>query len=169
MNKKWIAVAVFLLIVMVLAMVLSEMLSSKEEKEKEKEPAVESEITEEEMETPEEVAEEFLTIIYEYDTAERMFFEGADKMMTKEAYEKLIPMPSEEIVEEYFHMKSELDRFLLYKREMSANEMEILAEVYFSISGSGDYTQRQIVRLYMEFANKHWLITDCSVLNTEGE
>ena len=90
--------------------------------------------------------------------------------MTKAAYEQLVPMPSEEVMDDgYFHMQSSLENYLIYKREISETEVELVAEIHFSVSGSGDYTQRQIVKLCMQLENKQWIITGCSVLDTEGD
>ena len=123
-----------------------------------------------EIEPPETVAGEFFSVIYEYDTSKRLFYEGAEAYMTKVAYEQLLPMPSEESADDVFlHMQSSLENFLIYKREISETEVELMAEIHFSVSGSGKYTQRQIVKLRMQMENRQWIITECSVIDTEGE
>lgn len=170
MKKKWIVLAIYLLVVVGVMVGLIMTLPDEPKEVTIKGANIEMVEMNSEIKSPETVAGEFFAVIYEYDTSKRLFYEGADMFMTKEAYEQLLPMPSEENIEEpYFHMKSSLEHFLIYKREVSATEVELMAEVHFSLSGSGVYTQRQIVKLYMELDGEQWLITACNVLDTEGE
>ena len=170
MKKKWIILVIYLLAV-VGAMVGLFMTLPDEPKEVKIEGAnVKVEELKSETRSPETVAGEFFPVIYEYDTSKRLFYEGAEAYMTKEAYEQLLPMPSEEGTDDvFFHMQSRLENFLIYKREISETEVELMAEVHFSVSGSGEYTQRQIVKLRMQLENGQWIITACTVMDTEGE
>ena len=170
MKKKWVILVIYLLLVIGVIVGLIMTLP-----EKPKEVVIKGNTDEvieidSDIETPETVAGKFFSVIYEYDTSEKMFYEGAEVYMTKEAYEQLVPMPSEEVMDDgFFHMQSSLENYLIYKREISETEVELVAEIYFSVSGSGDYTQRQIVKLCMQLEGKQWIITECSVLDTEGE
>ena len=170
MKKKWVILVIYLLLVIGVMVGLIMTLP-----EKPKEVVIKGNTDEvieidSDIETPETVAGKFFSVIYEYDTSERMFYEGAEGYMTKEAYEQLVPMPSEEVMDDgFFHMQSSLENYLIYKREISETEVGLVAEIHFSVSGSGFYTQRQIVKLCMQLEGKQWIITECSVLDTEGE
>lgn len=170
MKKKWIILVIYLLVV-VGAMAGLIMTLPDEPKEAAMEgTCVEVVEMDSEIESPETVAGKFFSVIYEYDTSKRLFYEGAEAYMTKEAYEQLLPMPSVESTDDvFFHMQSSLESFLIYKREISETEIELMAEVHFSVSGSGKYTQRQIIKLCMQLENRQWMITECSVIDTEGE
>lgn len=170
MKKKWIILVIYLLVVVGAMAGLIMTLPDEPKKATMEETCVEVVEMDSEIESPETVAGEFFSVIYEYDTSKRLFYEGAEVYMTKEAYEQLLPMPSEESTDDvFFHMQSSLDNFLIYKREISETEVELMAEVHFSISGSGKYTQRQIIKLRMQMENRQWIIAECSVIDTEGE
>lgn len=170
MKKKWIILVIYLFVVVGVMVGLFMTLPKEPKKVVINGTNVEVIEMDSDIESPETVASEFFSVIYEYDTSERMFYEGAEAYMTKEAYEQLLPMPSEENTDDvFFHMQSSLKNFLIYKREINEKEVELVAEIYFCVSGSGEYTQRQIVKLCMELGNKQWVITECSVLDTEGE
>lgn len=169
MDKKGIAFIIYLIVVAVVlvCLVCTKPKETKETKQQETEIEVVQEGDEQEL--PDTITEEFIKIIYEYDTSERKYFEGADEYMTTEAYEKFIPLPADEDVGEvYFHMQSEIQSYQLYKRVISDEQVEFVAEIYFTVSGSGEYSQCHIVKLCLE-NDEGWLITSCDVLTTEGE
>jgi len=170
MKKKMIILVIYLLVVAGALAGLIMTLPDEPKKATIEGTCVEVVEMDSEIESPEIVAGEFFSVIYEYDTSKRLFYEGAEAYMTKEAYEQLLPMPSEEKAEDvFFHMQSSLENFLIYKRQISETEVELMAEIHFSVSGSGKYTQRQIVKLRMQMENKQWIITECNVIDTEGE
>jgi len=170
MKKKWIILVIYLLVVVGVMAGLIMTLPDEPKKASIEGACVEVVEKDSEIEPPETVAGEFFSVIYEYDTSKRLFYEGAEAYMTKEAYEQLLPMPSEENTEDvFFHMQSRLEDFLIYKREISETEVELMAEVHFSVSGSGEYMQRQIIKLRMQLENEQWIITACTVMDTEGE
>lgn len=170
MQRKGIVLTIYLAFVLIVLVILFLTLPDEAPKEQKIESCIELTEMESEIKEPETVAEEFFSIIYEYDTSKRLFYEGAEAYMTKEAYEQLLPMPSEGNTEDvFFHMQSRLEDFLIYKREISETEVELMAEVHFSVSGSGEYMQRQSVKLRMQLENEQWIITACTVMDTEGE
>ena len=170
MKKKWIILVIYLLLVVGAMVGLFITLPDEPKKVVIEGSKVEEVERNSKTESPEIVAGEFFSVIYEYDTSMRLFYEGAEAYMTRDAYEQLLPMPSEDNTEDvFFHMQSRLEDFSIYKREISETEVELMAEVHFSVSGSGEYTQRQIVKLRMQLENEQWIITACTVMDTEGE
>ena len=170
MKKKWIILVIYLLLVVGAMVGLFITLPDEPKKVVIEGSKVEEVERNSKTESPEIVAGEFFSVIYEYDTSTRLFYEGAEAYMTRDAYEQLLPMPSEDNTEDvFFHMQSRLEDFLIYKRAISETEVELMAEVHFSVSGSGEYTQRQIVKLRMQLENGQWIITACTVMDTEGE
>lgn len=170
MKKKWIILVIYLLLVVGAMVGLFITLPNEPKKVVIEGSKVEVVERNSKTESPETVAGEFFSVIYEYDTSTRLFYEGAEEYMTRDAYEQLLPMPSEGNTEDvFFHMQSRLEDFLIYKREISETEVELMAEVHFSVSGSGEYMQRQIIKLRMQLENEQWIITACTVMDTEGE
>lgn len=127
---------------------------------------------EEEKETdPELSAEETLRslaeILYTYDTRERMFYEGADQYMTDKAYEQLVPL--QDTGEEKLpvrQMVSQLKEMTCYFRPVAEGKMEAIAEVWYQLSGTGDYGIRQILKFVLVEDGDGWKVSECTVLDT---
>lgn len=126
----------------------------------------------EEKETdPELSAEETLRslaeILYTYDTRERMFYEGADQYMTDKAYEQLVPL--QDTGEEKLpvrQMVSQLKEMTCYFRPAAEGKMEAIAEVWYQLSGTGDYGIRQILKFVLVEDGDGWKVSECTVLDT---
>ena len=128
MKKKWIILVIYLLLVVGAMVGLFITLPDEPKKVVIEGSKVEEVERNSKTESPEIVAGEFFSVIYEYDTSTRLFYEGAEAYMTRDAYEQLLPMPSEGNTEDvFFHMQSRLEDFSIYKREISETEVELLA------------------------------------------
>lgn len=122
----------------------------------------------EEILTVEETVNAFVAIIYDYDTSERAFYEGAEEYMTESAYAKLIPMQENEEPIDALHMISVLDEAKHYYREVAEEQVEVLSEVWYRVSGTGEYRIRQILKLKLVL-KEQWLVQECGVLDTLEE
>lgn len=115
----------------------------------------------------EETLRAFAEILYTYDTRERMFYEGADRYMTDKAYEQLVPLQDAE--EENIpvrQMVSRLKEITCYFRPTAKGKIEAMAEVWYQLSGTGDYGVRQILKLVVVEDEDGWKVSECTVLDT---
>lgn len=115
----------------------------------------------------EETLRAFAEILYTYDTRERMFYEGADRYMTDKAYEQLVPLQDAE--EENIpvrQMVSRLKEITCYFRPAAKGKIEAMAEVWYQLSGTGDYGVRQILKLALVEDEDGWKVSECTVVDT---
>ena len=122
----------------------------------------------EKIRTVEETVNAFVAVIYDYDTSERAFYEGAEDYMTEAAYEKLVPFQASEEPQEPIHMVSILDEARHYYHNISDEQVEVLSEIWYRVSGSGEFRIRQILKLRLIF-DECWLIQECNILDTLEE
>lgn len=127
-----------------------------------------SDNVEDEMLSVEETVNAFVAVIYDYDTSERAFYEGAEEYMTELAFRKLVPLQTEEESQEPIHMISTLDETKHYYREITKEQIEVLSEIWYRVSGTGNFRIRQILKLRLTLEDR-WLIQECSVLDTLEE
>ena len=121
------------------------------------------------MQTAEECINLFAKVIYTYDTNERNFYEGAEKYMTKEAYEILRPLPVPDEEELIKSMTSELQEITCYYREMDSNELESIVEVWYTLSGTGEFRVRNLIKLNLIYGEGDWKISEFNLLETLEE
>lgn len=122
----------------------------------------------EEVLSPEETIRGLVEVLYTYDTSERMFYEGAETFMTREAYEAIVPLADEEDMSgdlQVNRMVSELQELTCYFRTAEQGQVEALAVVWYRLSGSGEFGIRQIVRMLL-VQEEGWKIDECTVLDT---
>lgn len=128
-------------------------------------------IQEEEQKTIslEETIQEFAEIIYSYDTSQRNYYEGAAKFMTQEGYDRFVPLQdSTQEEEEAVQMSSRLQEINCYYKPVDNSRAEVIAEVWFTLSGTGDFRIRQLIKLEV-VRDDGWKIDDCIVLDTMEE
>jgi len=120
------------------------------------------------MKSIEEYIQLFTKVIYNYDTNERNFYEGAEKYMTEKAYEILVPLPvsNEEPIRS---MKSELQEVTCYYREIDPKEVEAIVEIWYTLSGTGEFRIRNLIKLQLIQAEGEWKINEFTVLETLEE
>jgi|GEM_PF-4477175 len=107
----------------------------------------------------------FAEVLYTYDTRERKFYEGADQYMTDIGYKSIVPLADGTEGETVVNMSSKLDKIICYYRKGSTDNEEVLAEVWYSISGAGDYQIQQIIKINAIY-QENWKISQCTVLST---
>lgn len=122
----------------------------------------------EEILSAEDTINAFVAVIYDYDTSERAFYEGAEEYMTELAFSKLVPLQAEEESQESIHMTSILDETKHYYHVISDEQIEVLSEIWYRVSGTGNFRIRQILKLRLILEDR-WLIQECSVLDTLEE
>lgn len=117
----------------------------------------------------EETIAAFVDQIYTYDTNERKFYEGADRYMTREAYERIAPMINEEeTVTDVHAMSSELLELTTYYRLDQEDELQVMIDVWYKTSGTGEFRIRQIAKIQL-IKEEKWLIDDFTVIDTLEE
>lgn len=140
--------------------------SEKEEKsEKSRESSVE------EM-TPDEVIHAFVELMYTYDTSERMFYEGTEEYMTQAGYEMIVPFVGEEDSEaepEIRMVSKLLEVHCFYQRATEPDREEAIVEVWSTVSGTGSYRIRNLLRIELVQQEDGWKINSCTVLDTLEE
>ncbi|MDD3361832.1 MAG: hypothetical protein PHW34_09195 [Hespellia sp.] len=118
----------------------------------------------------EETVKAYAQVIYTYSTTERYFYEGAEEYMTKAAYRSLVPMTDAEANGEEIEaqeMHSQLQDIVSYYRP-DGDDIHVLSEVHFTLSGSGEYKIRHILKMKL-IQQDGWKISECSVLDTMEE
>lgn len=108
----------------------------------------------------------FATTIYQYDTRNRKFYEGADKFMTPAAYQKLVPFPEEDNDSVTMpSIVSTLQQVQFYYRERDVKETEVLMEATFNLSKEKGQII-QYVKLWVVRKGDEYRIDDYEVVDT---
>lgn len=112
----------------------------------------------------------FAQVLYQYDTEERMFYDGAEEYMTLEAYQVLYPGVVDEDGDlQRIHMQSRLmgvNVYIYYKEETGVN---VIMESRFTLSHGTNGSLTQYLKLSLEKQDGLWMITECSVIDTIEE
>lgn len=112
----------------------------------------------------------FAQVLYEYDTDERKFYEGAETYMTEDAFPMLRPQDSAEQEDgKAIRMQSWLisaDAYVHYHNEESAI---VIMESQFTLSQTVNGAITQYLKLSVEKIDGQWMITECHVIDTLEE
>jgi len=163
-KSKYIFVLIFVILILIIGgnLIFSGIGQKKEEKsEKSRESSVE------EM-TPDEVIHAFVELMYTYDTSERMFYEGTEEYMTQAGYEMIVPFVGEEDsdAEPEIRMVSKLlEVHCFYQRATEPDREEAIVEVWSTVSGTGSYRIRNLLRIELVQQEDGWKINSCTVLD----
>lgn len=112
----------------------------------------------------------FAEVLYQYDTDERKFYEGAEAYMTDEAFQILRPPDvagSEE--GQGVRVRSSListDMYAYYDSEVKA---EVILESRFTLSQTANGSVTQYLKLSLEKMEGQWVVTECYVIDTLEE
>ena len=87
--------------------------------------------------------------------------------MTAEAYAALVPLqdPDEAGEDVPIQMISELEGITCYYNMSENAGLEGIAEIEYSLSGMGDYSNMQLLKFALVYADG-WKISECTVLAT---
>ena len=118
----------------------------------------------------EETIQAFAEVVFTYNTAERLYYEGAEVFMTENAYDALIPSPNlddEAEIEDVpvVQMTSELQELQCFYRTGEDGETEVIAEIWYTLSGTGEFRIRQLAKLKL-IKQDGWKIDEYTVLDT---
>lgn len=168
--RKLKVVFIFSIIVSVLILLIFGFLIFKSElgKSEEKEKTAEQSEKRDTELSAEDIINRFAETIFTYDTSERAFYEGADRYMTKKAYDEIVPLSVEPLEEAPIHMVSRLEKITCYFRQNESDCMEAMVEVWYRLSGTGEFRIRQILKLSVVQQNG-WKISSCTILDTMEE
>lgn len=122
--------------------------------------------------TSDEVIHAFVELMYTYDTSERMFYEGTEEYMTQSGYEMIVPFVGEEDfgVEPEVRMVSELQEVhCFYQKPTEPDREDVIVEVWSTVSGTGSYRIRNLLRMELVQQEDGWKINSCTVLDTLEE
>lgn len=109
----------------------------------------------------------FAQVLYEYDTAERKFYEGAEKYMTPQAYGAIYPVSAQENDEQgAIRVRSTLMEIKVYAFYTSVTQADVIMESHFSLTQT---PLTQYLRLKLERQEGEWLITECEIIDTLEE
>lgn len=109
----------------------------------------------------------FAQVIYQYDTEERMFYEGAEEYMTQEAYQVLYPVVEEkDDTLQRIRMQSTLIDVNVYTHYKEETDVDVIMESRFSISQGANGFLMQYLKLSLQKQDGRWIITECSVIDT---
>ena len=112
----------------------------------------------------------FAQVLYQYDTAERKFYEGAEEYMTSQAYGKLYPVSAqEEDGQAVIHVRSTLMEVNSYAFYESSTKADVILESRFSLSQGTNGSLTQYLRLTLEWQEGVWMITECQIIDTLEE
>lgn len=111
----------------------------------------------------------FAQILYQYDTADRRFYEGAEEYMTQAAYGKFCPLSAQEETQGAVRMKSTLVEVNVYAFYESKTEAGVILESRFSLTQGMNGILIQYLKLKLEKQEGQWLITDCTIIDTLEE
>ena len=109
----------------------------------------------------------FAQVLYEYDTAERKFYEGAEEYMTPQAYGAIYPIGAQENDEQgAIRVCSTLIDVKVYAFYTSVTQADVIMESRFSLTQT---PLTQYLRLRLERQEGEWLITECEIIGTLEE
>lgn len=112
----------------------------------------------------------FAEILYQYDTNERKFYEGAEAYMTDEAFHLLLPLGAVGRNEgEGIRVQSSLISTDIYAYYSSDASAEVIMESRFTLSRAANCTVTQYLELSVEKTDGQWMITECHVIDTLEE
>lgn len=112
----------------------------------------------------------FAQILYQYDTAERKFYEGAEEYMTQAAYRAFCPgSAQEEDAPGAVRVRSTLLEANIYAFYGSETEADVILESRFSLTQGTNGSLTQYLKLSLEKQDGQWLITECSIIDTLEE
>lgn len=111
----------------------------------------------------------FALILYQYDTAERRFYEGAEEYMTQAAYGKFCPLGEQEDTQGAVRMRSTLVEANVYVFYESKTEADVILESRFFLTQGMDSMLTQYLKLTLEKRDGQWLITECTIIDTLEE
>ncbi len=112
----------------------------------------------------------FAQILYQYDTAERMFYEGAEEYMTQAAYRKFYPASAQEKdAPGVVRIRSTLIEANIYAFYGSGTEADVILESRFCLTQGANGSLIQYLKLSLEKQEGQWLITECSIVDTLEE
>lgn len=113
---------------------------------------------------------EFADTIYEYDTTERRYYEGAEAYMTNEAFRMLAPEAGEEsTVPEFLKVHSKLLGMKCYYCYEDDTCAEVIMESRFTLSKGGNGSLTQYLKLSVQKQEDGWIITGCQTVDTLEE
>lgn len=167
-KLKYIFVLIFVILILIIGGSLIFLESGQKKSEK---PEKAREHNVEEM-TPDEVIHAFVELMYTYDTSERTFYEGTEEYMTQAGYDMIVPFVGEEDsdAEPEIRMVSKLQEvYCFYQRDTEPDREEAIVEVWSTVSGTGSYRIRNLLRLEMIQQENGWKINSCTVLDTLEE
>lgn len=118
----------------------------------------------------EETIRAFAEAVFTYNTAERFYYEGAEAFMTEKAYEALLPLPDADGETEVgdapvMQMTSKLQELQCFYRPGEDGGTEVIAEIWYTVSGTGEFRIRQLAKLKLIRQNG-WKIDEYTVLDT---
>lgn len=112
----------------------------------------------------------FAEVLYQYDTDDRRFYEGAEAYMTDRAFQALRPPDADEAEEgQGARVRSSLvsaDIYAYYRSEANA---EVIMESRFTLSLAANGSVTQYLKLSVEKADGQWVITECHAIDTLEE
>lgn len=112
----------------------------------------------------------FAQILYQYDTAERKFYEGAEEYMTQAAYREFYPAGAQEKdAPGAVRVRSTLMEANIYAFYGSETEADVILESRFSLTQGTNGSLTQYLKLSMEKQEGQWMITECSIIGTLEE
>lgn len=112
----------------------------------------------------------FADTIYSYDTKQRNYYEGAEKFMTPEGFDRFVPLHDEAQEDgAAVQMSSILQEFDCYYKPVDDRHMEAIAEIWFTLSGTGEFRIRQLIKLSIIRDDDSWKIDECTILDTLEE
>lgn len=169
---KKIFISIYIVIVAALLILIGNIFSNLKQEPEDRKEQVSEEVEEPEQEdeadisSAESVLRSLVDVLYTYDTRERMFYEGAEAFMTEKAYEQLVPLQDVDGEElPVRQMVSRLREMTCYFRTDAGGRVEAMAEVWYQMSGTGDYGIRQILKFTL-VDEDGWKVSECTVLDT---
>lgn len=154
-------ITVPLLMVVLIIVPLFVILSSEEYEEVAEEAKVETQV--DQALSVEDTLNQFFRVIYSYSTSERRFYEGAEPYMTSTAYQSMVPLQDEAEAadSEPMPQKSELQEYTCYYNSVDSRNIGVMAEVWYTVNGTGNFRIMSILKLDMEFSQSdgRWLIS----------
>lgn len=112
----------------------------------------------------------FAEVLYQYDTDERKFYEGAEAYMTDKAFQILRPPDIARREEDRrVRVRSSLIRTDIYAYYDSEVSAEVIMESQFTLSQTANGSVTQYLKLSLEKIEGQWTITECYVIDTLEE